>query len=120
MNTKTNLRQRKSKRPVIILTALIIIVVLTVKGVMEFRGHYNNPSLLGEWVSEETGKTIKFTEKGIVNVDDLKTGQYIIESPGLIIYEVEGHTFEMTYDIKQRTLLLGLVGQEEKFEIKGI
>lgn len=122
MNTKINVKRKKSMRPIIIVTILVLLVIIGV--VMQiaanFYAEYNNPSLIGEWISEETGKIVGFEESGNVKVDNLITGDYTIASPGLIIYEIEGYTFEMDYTIEDRSLIWGLPGEEEKFERKGI
>lgn len=120
MKAKTSRRRKKSKRPMMIIMALMIIISLIIGAVMTFKAHYNNPSLIGKWISEETGKVVEFTEDGVLIVDELKTGKYILESPQVMIYEVEGYTFEMEYHINQRSLVWGLPEEKEKFERKGI
>lgn len=81
---------------------------------------YSNPPLTGKWISLETGKTVEFTEEGFVNVDQIQTGDYSIKEPNTMIYDVDGYSFEMYYDIKERNLTWGLIGEEEYFERKGL
>ncbi len=122
MNAKINSKRKKVKRLIIIILTLVLIGVMG--GVMllatNFYHHYNNPPLIGEWTSEETGKTVAFGESGNIKVDNLITGSYKIPAPGIIMYEIDGYIFEMTYVLEERYLLWGLPGEEEKFERKGI
>lgn len=120
MNARVNIKCKKSKKPIIMITMQMIIVVTLIGIVVNFYGHYNHPSLVGKWISAETGKTVDFEENGIVKVDNIITGEYKITNPGLIIYKIEGRTFEMNYKIEERTLVWGLPHEEEKFERKGI
>ena len=75
--------------------------------------------MIGKWISQETDKEVEFTVDGMVNVEGVKTGEYVIKSPDLLIYNIENHTFEMHYKIENRNLVWGLVGEEEKFDRKG-
>lgn len=76
---------------------------------------YENPSLIGKWVSTETGTTIKFTqdERVIISASAL-TGTYHIISPNTMEYTIDGLTFTMLYRIDDRYLYWGM--SEEALE----
>ena len=108
-------RKRKKIRLLVILTILVIVGIGTANLA---NNYYNNNSLVGHWVSEETGKTVTFTEDGRVEVDKIKTGDYIISSVGSMVYIIEDHTFDMSYQVDGRNLIWG-IDEEEKFKRKG-
>ncbi len=121
MEIRTNVKRHKSKIFIMTITTILIIIVgMVIKKGMEFYKIYNNPSMIGKWTSLETGIEVEFTEEGIVNVEGVQTGAYIIKPPNLLVYDIEGYTFEMNYKINQRSLTWGLPGEEENFERKGI
>lgn len=120
MELRTNTKQKKSISTKIRAIVLIVMIgIITWKG-LEFNKTYNNPLIIGKWISNETGKEVEFTQDGMVNVDKIKAGDYIISSPNLLVYDIEGYTFEMNYKINQRSLVWGIPGAEEKFERKGL
>lgn len=120
MRVKSNIKKRRKKGIIRCLIALSIIMGLLAWAVLSVAQPYNNPPLIGKWVSLETGKTVEFTEEGWVNVDDMKIGDYSIKEANTMIYQVDGHDFEMYYNIEERNLIWGLKGQEEYFERKGL
>ena len=123
MAIQINLNQQKNRKyKVSVLTIALIVVIVggLLWGGLDYNKRYNTPSLTGKWISQETGKEVGFTEDGDVMVEGVKTGAYIIKAPDVIIYDIEGHTFEMNYKIKQRSLVWGLSGEEEHFERKGL
>ncbi|HHX59915.1 MAG TPA: hypothetical protein GX707_04125 [Epulopiscium sp.] len=120
MEMKMNPKQKKSNISIIITSIFIIIIGIVVREGISFNKTYNNPSMIGQWLSQQTGKVVEFTDVGIVNVDQIKAGEYSIKSENLLVYTIEGHTFEMNYKIEKRNLTWGLAGEEEKFDRKGI
>lgn len=120
MERVINLKQRKRRKPMIILVLVIMTLGTALWGGITFNQYYNNPELIGTWTSLETGKEVEFTEKGKVKVDKVKTGEYIVQSPDSLTYSIGGHTFEMIYIIDKRQLVWGLLGEEETFERKGL
>lgn len=114
-------RRRKLKKSAIV---IMIVFMMVIGGgaffIADFFEGYNNPPIIGEWVSEDTGKVVEFKSNGLVKVDGEKAGTYEITSPALITYEIEGHTFHMPYAINERHLVWGLPGEEENFERKGL
>ncbi len=103
-----------------ILIGLIILGGIIMGISNAFLGQYNNPTIIGEWTSQETGKVVEFTRNGMVNVDGVKIGDYTVGSPKHITYEIEGHIFEMDYTIADRKLSWGLPGEQEIFDRKGM
>ena len=75
-----------------------------------------NTSLIGTWISEETGIVLTFTKEGIVTFkDDLSQGIYRIISPNTIEYTVDNMSFETLYTIEEGKLYWGI--NEENMEI---
>lgn len=89
---------------------LLIISVLAVSFlVLKSMNYYENPTLIGKWVSTETGDTIKFTEDENVKVSASSlTGTYHIISPNTMEYTIDGLTFTMYYRIEGRYLYWGM------------
>ncbi|HHT97329.1 MAG TPA: hypothetical protein GXZ90_05490, partial [Clostridiales bacterium] len=91
-----NKRYKKIKNTVIILL-FVILLGFSIQYGIKFYEVYNNPTLIGEWISEETGKTIEFVDNGQVLVDYMEIGSYIITSPNKMEYTTQGQTFNMHY-----------------------
>ena len=95
---------------------ILIVSVLAISFlILETTNDYENPSLIGKWVSTETGITIKFTkdERVIISASSL-TGTYHIISPNTMEYTIDGLTFTMFYRIEDRYLYWGM--NEEALE----
>lgn len=109
--TKKNQWQLKT-----ILMLVFIVGVLVVSFfVLDFTADYENPTLVGKWVSTETGATIKFTADEHVNLStSTLTGTYHIISPNTMEYTIDGLTFTMIYRIEDRYLYWGI--NEETLE----
>lgn len=125
IQTKQQINQSiKTKKHKKIKNTFSMIALITLLGIIiwfgvEFYGTYNNPTLEGEWVSEETGQTVEFMDNGHILVDYIETGSYIIISPNIMEYTIEGQKFNMYYKLEQRNLIWGVDGEEnERFERK--
>ena len=93
---------------------LIIVSVLVISFfVLSFVHHYEEPKLIGRWVSTETGVTVKFTkgEKVTISTSPL-TGTYHIISPNTMEYTIDDLTFTMYYHIEDRSVYWGLTEAE--------
>ena len=113
---KVKRRYKKNPRRIIF---LIIILGVMIWGGIKLFDYYTYPPLIGKWVSQETGKTVYFTDKGTVKVDKQEQGVYTIDSPNLMKYDIDGYTFDMIYEIDGRVLTWGEEGEElEVFERK--
>ena len=120
MEVSEGSKKKKRKKLAMIITIIFISMLGMIAWVgIEFSKVYNTPELIGVWVSSETGKEVEFTDNGSVIVDKIKTGAYTITSPGFLLYDIEDHTFEMTYKLEGRELLWGIKGEEEEFARKG-
>lgn len=120
MQIKTNIRFKEPRpflKPVI---ALLILLVIGTGLIIGVKNYYDNISIIGKWTSLVTGAVVEFEENGIVKVNNVETGDYVISSPELMIYNIEGHSFEMNYKVEGRELIWGLVGEGEKFERNGL
>lgn len=93
---------------------LTVVLGISIWGGIESYKEYQNPSIEGRWVSDETGKTIEFTESGEVKVDKVQTGTYLINAPDMMAYHIEGHEFNMYYELNKRNLTWGVIGEEEE------
>lgn len=120
MQKKKKVKKVKRKRRIIRATIFAMIVGAILGIGLEFKRQYNNPPLVGTWISRETDKEVEFTQDGRVNVDKIEIGAYVIALPDLIIYEIEGQTFEMNYRISNRNMVWSLLGEEEIFDRKGL
>lgn len=109
--TKKNQTQLK-----IVFMLVFIVGVLAVSFfVLDFTSTYENPGLVGKWVSTETGESIKFTEDEHVKLSSSTlTGTYHIISPNTMEYTIDGLTFTMFYRIEDRYLYWGM--NEETLE----
>lgn len=113
-----NKRYKKIKNTVIIIL-VVILLGFSIRFGIKFYEIYNNPTLIGEWISEETGKTIEFVDNGQVLVDYMEVGSYIITTPNKMEYTTQGQTFNMHYKLEQRSLIWGIDEEEyERFERK--
>lgn len=111
-------KKRYKKNPCPIILLIMMIGVMIWVGT-RFFNYYTYPPLTGRWVSKLTGKTIYFTEKGTVEVDNKEQGAYTIYPPNRMKYEIDGYTFDMLYEIDGRVLTWGEEGEEsEVFERK--
>ena len=101
---------------VVLLTALLGI---SIRSGVKFYDSYQNPLLEGEWISSETGINVEFTKNGKVIVDQVEIGSYVITAPDSMVYHIEDQVFNMHYGLNQRSLIWGIVGEEEEiFERK--
>ncbi|MEF9960450.1 MAG: hypothetical protein RR448_12285 [Niameybacter sp.] len=70
---------------------------------------YNQPELVGKWVSTETGDVVGFNENGTLSLNDsTQMSTYKILSPNQLLYNIEDKQFEMYYNLEGRILTWGL------------
>ena len=68
-----------------------------------------NVILQNTWQSKETGQILTFNTNGSVDIKGTSSGGiYHIISPNTMEYTVDGKTFQMIYQIVERTLYWGL------------
>jgi len=114
-------KSKRYKRIKNTITIILVVMALafSVKYGMKFYEIYNNPALVGEWVSVETGQTIEFVNNGQVLLDYIEVGSYIITNPNTMEYTTEGQTFNMYYKLEERSLKWGIDEKEyERFDRK--
>ena len=115
-------KKKKSRRKfrkyyrVILLAAVLGV---SISSGVEMYNRYNNPSIEGEWISSETGRTVEFTKSGKVKVEQVQIGTYIMTAPDSMVYHIEDQEFDMYYKLNKRSLIWGIIGEEEElFERK--
>lgn len=104
-------QQRKNKKAKSISRILIGTVCLLGlgSGALYTLEAYNNPSLVGKWVSDETGELVVFNEDGTVSVaGEIDSPTYQKLTPNKMLYHIEGKQFEMYYNLEGRTLVWGM------------
>lgn len=120
MNNKRQIKLQKPLGLVKVLTSLSVILIIGIGIIISGNNYYDNLSIIGKWRSKETGIKVEFTDHGIVKVNNVKTGKYIINSPDSMVYQIDGHDFEMNYQVDGRNLVWGLVDESEKFARNGL
>lgn len=77
-------------------------------------------SIVGTWISEETGIVLTFTKEGKVTFKDgLSEAIYRIISPNTIEYTVDNMSFQMIYTIQDGKLYWGVDEEHmETFSLK--
>ncbi len=121
MEVNIDLNQKKRRKVAVIIIIMLIAIISIMAWVgIKLTKIYNAPDLIGAWISSETGKEVEFMEDGSVMVDKIKTGTYTVKHPNTIIYDIEGHTFDMVYKLEGRGLLWGIGEEEEAFQRKGL
>ena len=118
-------KQRKKKksykkfRKYYIVILLAVVLGVSISNGVEMYNRYNNPSIEGEWISSETGKTVEFTKSGQVKVEQVQLGTYIMTAQDSMVYHIEDQEFNMYYELNKRSLIWGIIGEEEElFERK--
>lgn len=85
---------------------LILAICFIVLKMMYIR---QNVTLQNTWQSKETGQILTFNSNGSVDIKGKSEGGiYHIISPNTMEYTVDGKTFQMIYQIVDRTLYWGL------------
>lgn len=88
---------------------LIISILILSFFSLAFVKSYETPTLLGRWISEETGTILEFTSKGTVIIkDSTMKGIYHIISPDTMEYTINDFSFIMSYAIEGRNLYWGI------------
>lgn len=105
MYTTKHYRPQKKLWMLLLIVSVLAVSFLTLGSMND----YENPSLIGKWLSTETGSTVKFTEdeRVVLSASSL-TGTYHIISPNMMEYTIDGLTFTMSYRIEGRYLYWGI------------
>ncbi|WP_054742977.1 hypothetical protein [Cellulosilyticum ruminicola] len=99
----------------ILMLAFIAGVLVASFFILNFTAAYEQPTLVGTWVSTETDASVKFTEDEHVKLStSTLIGTYHIISPNTMEYTIDGLTFIMSYHIEGRYLYWGM--DEETLE----
>lgn len=70
---------------------------------------YNEPKLVGTWISKETGEEVTFNSDGTMTLNEvIESPTYQILSPSKMLYNIEEKQFEMYYNLDGRILSWGL------------
>lgn len=102
-------KKQKRTSNIIILIVSMCLLVAVAFGVLYWVNKNDELTLTHKWKSEETGIVLTFTNEGkVVFNSDLPSGTYHIISPTTMEYTIEGKTFLMTYQIKDKKLYWGM------------
>ena len=108
-------KTKKTKNDSFRKTGLLSCILLSSLFLIRQIGAYQNPDLMGEWISKETGRCVTFLENGQVLLEDKNyIPTYVITKPNEMIYTIEDKTFLMEYSLEKRELSWGIKGQDRE------
>lgn len=116
MNKSLSSRASHQKMMMTLLILSLFLFLLAAFILLKWVQQINAPILTRTWQSEDTGVVLTFTENGSVDFkEDLPSGTYHIVSPNTMEYTIEGKTFVMIYELKDKKLYWGM--DKDKLEV---